>query len=510
METAFNRNRYNPAYHPKVTKWATAQKQRLRAFCPEFSKRKIIERILWKCNNDVRSTVLARLGDSDKWSKFLIILEETCRNYTPSTRSTRLRNVQATSKVNEEKKPTNWSNKAQPPTTKLKEPPQCPKCGSTETSHQWRTCKGKGKAINNIDLEQDQDETLSHHSEEQDMGFVEYTDSHKESDEELEAEIGAIEAKPIDNHQIAQLQAETETPCISNQQNMSKHTTDAKLLLTRPSLGKAHRTGIQSITTVIINGKEVRLLLDTGASCSAVGSTYLSKVVPNWRNHLLNCEGMTFSGCAAALVPLGVILQQVVFPHAMGNVRILPEFVVMNNMKAEYFILGAEWLNIYGINIHNARERYFTINDNQHKKFALLTKNTISVIEKVNLSSDETKEDQLNKAISETKFGPNLTKDQKISVEYLINKYRNQFDLGNNNLGEIKNHPVHVKLNVEKPYPPILKKNAYPASPRNRVEIEKHIDELLKMKVIRKVGEDEAVEITTPVIIAWHNEKSRL
>lgn len=50
----------------------------------------------------------------------------------------------------------------------------------------------------------------------------------------------------------------------------------------------------------------------------------------------------------------------------------------------------------------------------------------------------------------------------------------------------------------------------YPASPRNRVDIEKHLDELLKLGVIRKVGEDEEVDITTPVIIAWHNGKSCL
>ena len=55
-----------------------------------------------------------------------------------------------------------------------------------------------------------------------------------------------------------------------------------------------------------------------------------------------------------------------------------------------------------------------------------------------------------------------------------------------------------------------MKKAPYPASPRNRVEIEKHIDELLAFGVIRKVGEHEEVDITTPVIIAWHNGKSRL
>lgn len=40
--------------------------------------------------------------------------------------------------------------------------------------------------------------------------------------------------------------------------------------------------------------------------------------------------------------------------------------------------------------------------------------------------------------------------------------------------------------------------------------LEEHIEALLKLEVIRKVGANENVDITTPVIIAWHNNKSRL
>ncbi|MBW0558389.1 hypothetical protein O181_098104 [Austropuccinia psidii MF-1] len=41
-------------------------------------------------------------------------------------------------------------------------------------------------------------------------------------------------------------------------------------------------------------------------------------------------------------------------------------------------------------------------------------------------------------------------------------------------------------------------------------EIEKHINELLDMDVIRKIGHNGIVEITTPVLITWHYGKSRL
>lgn len=63
---------------------------------------------------------------------------------------------------------------------------------------------------------------------------------------------------------------------------------------------------------------------------------------------------------------------------------------------------------------------------------------------------------------------------------------------------------------MEKPYPCILKKSPYPASPRARVEIQKHLDKLLEIGVVGKVGEDKEVDITTAIIIAWHNCKSRL
>ncbi|MBW0570940.1 hypothetical protein O181_110655 [Austropuccinia psidii MF-1] len=65
-------------------------------------------------------------------------------------------------------------------------------------------------------------------------------------------------------------------------------------------------------------------------------------------------------------------------------------------------------------------------------------------------------------------------------------------------------------LNVERPYPPFSRRTACPASPRAREALESHINELMKLGVLRKVGHNEEVEVTTPVIITWHNDKSRM
>ncbi|MBW0483356.1 hypothetical protein O181_023071 [Austropuccinia psidii MF-1] len=56
----------------------------------------------------------------------------------------------------------------------------------------------------------------------------------------------------------------------------------------------------------------------------------------------------------------------------------------------------------------------------------------------------------------------------------------------------------------------MLRRPPYPASLETRREIAKHINELLDMDVIRKIGHDKIVEIATPVLITWDDGKSRL
>ncbi|MBW0568819.1 hypothetical protein O181_108534 [Austropuccinia psidii MF-1] len=92
----------------------------------------------------------------------------------------------------------------------------------------------------------------------------------------------------------------------------------------------------------------------------------------------------------------------------------------------------------------------------------------------------------------------------------MLRKNRPSFAIGEESLGKIKGHDVEPYLDVERPYPPMLRRPPYPESLETRREIEKHINELLDMDVIRKIGHNEIVEITTPVLITWHDGNSRL
>ncbi|MBW0545802.1 hypothetical protein O181_085517 [Austropuccinia psidii MF-1] len=95
-------------------------------------------------------------------------------------------------------------------------------------------------------------------------------------------------------------------------------------------------------------------------------------------------------------------------------------------------------------------------------------------------------------------------------IDLLIKYKKNAFATDKEPLGAIIGHEVDIILNVEKLYPPLLRRLAYPASQRARGALEEHIKELIDLGVLWKVGHNEQVEVTTPVIITWHNGKSRM
>ncbi|MBW0526425.1 hypothetical protein O181_066140 [Austropuccinia psidii MF-1] len=206
--------------------------------------------------------------------------------------------------------------------------------------------------------------------------------------------------------------------------------------------------------------------------------------------------------------PFGIFEAEMIFPHPVGSIRLKVEFVVMNNCTSQHFILGNDFLNIYGIDINNDRDRYFTIWENKRQKFAFpLGKREITLIRQVrNINKETFVSDQLIEAQS----SPELTPEMKEGLIEILFQYREAFASDNEPLGAIKGHEVEIMLNVERPYPPILRMPAYPARPRAIEALESHINQLMKLGVLRKVGNDEEVEVTTPVIINWHNDKSRM
>ncbi|MBW0555918.1 hypothetical protein O181_095633 [Austropuccinia psidii MF-1] len=171
------------------------------------------------------------------------------------------------------------------------------------------------------------------------------------------------------------------------------------------------------------------------------------------------------------MTSIGTINKEIILPHKKGNIRLNPEFVVLDDAHIQGCILGTNYKRMYGIDIYNSKNRHISIGTNKEKKFHLIYTN---------------------------KFTEDYEKEQT------------SISIGEEPLGKIKGHDIELYLDVERPYPPMLRRSPYPESLETRKEIEKHFNELLDMDVIRKIGHNEIVGITTPVLITWHDCKSRL
>ncbi|MBW0547816.1 hypothetical protein O181_087531 [Austropuccinia psidii MF-1] len=266
-------------------------------------------------------------------------------------------------------------------------------------------------------------------------------------------------------------------PQVSNGQVDLSKIQDAQLMKTKPNRGKVYTAGNSFITEVVIENKPTKLVLDSGAFCSCFGKSSLKTCVPNFEDKLLPTDGIKFNSASNPMKALGIFENNVIFPHINGDLRITVEFFVMENCSSTHFILGND---------------YWIIQIKVRKG------------EPVNLVLKRFKAEQLNEA----GISLHLTDSQGNESSSLLYDHREAFASDKEPLGAIIGHEVYIILNIERPYPPLLGRPAYPASPNSREAMEIHIKELLDLGVIRKFGHNEEVEITTPVIVARHNGNS--
>ncbi|MBW0568117.1 hypothetical protein O181_107832 [Austropuccinia psidii MF-1] len=204
--------------------------------------------------------------------------------------------------------------------------------------------------------------------------------------------------------------------------------------------------GTATKITVCIDNSQHPFIIDSGAHCSIVAKNYLENHCPNWENQLLATKKKNFKSSSGKMTSIGTIIEGIIVPHRKGNIRLNPDFVVLDDAHIQ----------------------------------------------------------------GEGQFSTTLTSKQKLSLLKILRKNKPAFAIGEEPLEHIKGHDIELYLDVERHYPPMLRKPPYPASLETRKEIEKHINEFLDMDVIRKIRHNEIVEITTPVLITWHDGKSRL
>ncbi|MBW0507697.1 hypothetical protein O181_047412 [Austropuccinia psidii MF-1] len=338
-----------------------------------------------------------------------------------------------------------------------------------------------------------------------------------EDKEESDLDSAVSEDTPVEDYPIENITAlfevtevHTQFPQYSEDCHNLINIQDARMCKPKPARGKGYTVGASCITSVLMNDTEAKVNLDTGAFHTCVGKDYLQAILPGCKSHLLPIEGVQFSSSSNNMYPLGILDTNVVFPYPAGSVRMKTEIVVMENCKSQNIILGNDYLNIYGSDLTSItiKTDIFQIGENKRQKLSFSNMPMqISVIYSV---KDTYKEEFVANQLFQAQINPSLSPKMRHELIDVLYTYNNAFAFDNEPLGALKGHEVDVTLNIDRPYPPVLRRPAYPASPRAREAVEKHIQELIQLGILRKVGHNEEVEVTTPVITVWHNDKSRV
>ncbi|MBW0512398.1 hypothetical protein O181_052113 [Austropuccinia psidii MF-1] len=150
-------------------------------------------------------------------------------------------------------------------------------------------------------------------------------------------------------------------PQSSNGQLDLSKVQDAQLMKTKPNRGKGYTAGNSCITEVLIESKPTKLLLNPGSFCSCVGKSFLRTCVPNGEDQLFPIDGIKFNSGSNPMKALVLFETSVVFSHINENLRITVEFFVMENCSSTHFILGNDYSIMYGIDLHNNKDKYFPI-----------------------------------------------------------------------------------------------------------------------------------------------------
>ncbi|MBW0497898.1 hypothetical protein O181_037613 [Austropuccinia psidii MF-1] len=243
--------------------------------------------------------------------------------------------------------------------------------------------------------------------------------------------------------------------------------------------------------TVCIYNVHPSLFLESGAHCFIVAQNYLDNHFSNWENKLFPTMAKNFKSELGKMTSIGTIIKEVIIPHRKGNIRLSPQFVVLDDAHIQEGLLVTYYQRMYRIHTSNSKNRHITIGTNKERKFSLYI---------YQISAQDPLEKQPNE-FREGRFRTTLTSTQKLTLLKMLRKNRPAFAIGEEPLGKIRGHYKELYLDVERPYPPMLRTPPYPESLESRKEIEKHINELLDMDIIRKIGHNEIVEITTPVLI---------
>ncbi|MBW0593641.1 hypothetical protein O181_133356, partial [Austropuccinia psidii MF-1] len=240
------------------------------------------------------------------------------RAYSDSFRLTRSRPNQQTFRVELKEKPKESVAEV------VKKRNSCPNCGSTD--HYANNCPKAKRNVYAIE-KVPEEESPTEDSESDSMGDAIREPSDDDQDPKEEFLVEYQVETPLE---IQDIQLEAGMPQDTANENLCKHTQDAKTFLVTPTKGMAYIHGTATKMTFCIENAQTPFIIDSGAHCSIVARNYLDNHFSNWEKQLLPTKAKNFKSASGKMTSIGTIIKEIIIPHRKGNIRLNPEFVVLN------------------------------------------------------------------------------------------------------------------------------------------------------------------------------------
>ncbi|MBW0483040.1 hypothetical protein O181_022755 [Austropuccinia psidii MF-1] len=328
-------------------------------------------------------------------------------------------------------------------------------CGSTY--HYANNCPKEKKKVYSIEqVPEGESPTEASESD----SIVDAIREHSDDDQDPREEF-LVEYQEEKKLEIQDVQLEAGIPQDTANKNLCKHTQDAQTFLVAATRGMAYINGTSIKKTVCIDNAQHPLIIDSGAHCPIVAREYLDNHFKNWEKKLFPAKENNFKSASGKMTSIGTIIKEIIIPHRKGNIRLNPEFLVLEDAHIQGFLLGTDYQRMYGINIYNSRNRNITLGTNKENNFSL---------DKYHMSNQYPLEEFLNE-LKEGQFSANLNSKQKLSLLKILRKNRPAFAIGEEPLGKIRGHDMGLYLDMERPYSPMLRRPPYPESLKTGKEI---------------------------------------
>ncbi|MBW0513511.1 hypothetical protein O181_053226 [Austropuccinia psidii MF-1] len=142
--------------------------------------------------------------------------------------------------------------------------------------------------------------------------------------------------------EIQDIQLEEGLPQDTADKNLGKHTKAAKTFLVTPTKVISYIHGTATKMNVCSDNSQHPLIIDSGAHYSIVAREYLDKNFPNWENKLFKTKAKNFKSASGKMTSIGTIIKEIIIPNIKGNIRLNPEFVVLEDGHIQGFLLGTD------------------------------------------------------------------------------------------------------------------------------------------------------------------------